>query len=258
MSWEETFAEDMDAKSSARKRTVTVGWAVRAPHAHMIWGPPKPYERALPKPASAKSVQACPAAIDFDRRHFVIPCPVDVSLGFESRANGQITLVDNDGPQSAMRPTGLAEMMTLQPQQEWRHPERPIIQFNAPYIFIADEPCYVVQTPPYLDYFAKPRPGVQICGRFPIHIWPRPFSWAFEWYDVSQPMILKRGEPWFYVHFETEVPSARVRLVETELSPELEEHISAIMNVTNFVNRTYSMFAEAQRRRPATLVKPKT
>ena len=38
MSWEETFAEDMDAKSSARKRTVTVGWAVRAPHAHMILG----------------------------------------------------------------------------------------------------------------------------------------------------------------------------------------------------------------------------
>jgi hypothetical protein len=256
MSWEEAFAGEMDARS-AKKRTVTVGWAVRAPHAHIIWGPPGPFEHNLPKPTSAKSVQACPAAIDFDRRHYVIPCPLDITLKFQRQSNGQITLVDADGEQSAVRPQGMRELLTLQPPNEWRHSERPLIQFQAPYVFVADEPCYVVQTPPYLDYFPKQRPGVQVCGRFPIHIWPRPFSWAFEWYDISQPLVLKRGEPWFYVHFETENPSARVRLVEAELTPELEEHIKAIADVTNFVNRTFSMFAEAQKRRPATLVKPK-
>ncbi len=256
MSWEESFAEDMDALG-AKKRTVTVGWTVRAPHAHMIWAPPRAYSQDLPKPTSAKSVQACPAAIDFDRRHFVIACPIDLTLRFERKANGQLALVDADGVQSSVRPQGVHELLTLQPPNEWRHPERPLIQFNAPYVFVADEPCYVVQTPPYLDYFSPPRPGVQICGRFPIHIWPRPFSWAFEWYEPTKPLVLKRGEPWFYVHFETETPSARVRLVETELTPELEEHIKAIADVTNFVNRSFSMFAEAQRRRPQTLLKPK-
>ena len=67
MSWEEAFAEDNDPRG-ARSRTVTVGWTVRAPHAHVIWAPPRAYEQALPKPKSAKSVQLCPAAIDFDRR----------------------------------------------------------------------------------------------------------------------------------------------------------------------------------------------
>lgn len=256
MTWEEEFAEDMDGRAS-RKRTVTVGWAVRAPHAHVIWGPPRPYNRDLARPASAKSVQLCPAAIDFDRRQYVVPCPIDLTLKFERKGGGQLALVDGDGAQSSMRSQGVQELMTLQPASEWRHPERPIIQFNAPYIFVADEPCYVVQTPPYLDYFPTPRPGVQICGRFPVHIWPRPFSWAFEWYDTSKPLLLKRGEPWFYVHFETETPSAHVRLVETELTPELEEHIRAIADVTNFVNKTFSLFAEAQRRRPPTLLKPK-
>lgn len=256
MSWEESFAEDMDARGSGKKRTVTVGWAVRSPHSHMVFGAPKPFEHQLPRPTSAKSVQACPAAIDFDRRHFVIPCPVDLTLKFDRKANG-LALMDADGPQSAMRPQGLAELVTLQPQNEWRHPDRPLLQFNAPYIFVADDPCYVVQTPPYLDFFPVQRPGVQICGRFPTHIWPRPFSWAFEWYDLASPLILRRGEPWFYVHFETETPSARVRLVEAELTPELEEHVRAIVGVTNFVNRSFSMFGEAQRRRPPILLKPK-
>lgn len=256
MSWEEDFAQDMDARG-AKKRTVTVGWTVRAPHAHAIWRPPTPFGHKLTKPTSSKSVQACPAAIDFDTRHFVIPCPLDLTLRFERQPNGQARLVDADGHQSAMRQQGLQELLTLQPPNEWRHPARPLLQFQAPYVFVADDPCYIVQTPPYLDYFPRPRPGVQIGGRFPIHIWPRPFSWAFEWYDTSQPLVLKRSEPWFYVHFETETPSARVRLVETELTPELEEHIKAIANVTNFVNRSFSLFSEAQRMRPPVLVKPK-
>jgi hypothetical protein len=256
MNWEDTFAEDMDARSS-KKRTVVVGWTVRAPHSHVIWAPPKSFDRNLPKPASAKTVQACPAAVDFDKRHFVVPCPVDLTLQFSRQSNGQLSLNDADGANSSLRPQGLRELVTLHPQNEWRHPERPLIQMIAPYIFVADDPCYVVQSPPYLDYFPAPRPGVQVGGRFPIHIWPRPLSWAFEWYDISQPLRLKRGEPWFYLHFETENPSARVRLVETELTQELEEYVRSIADVTNFVNRTFALFSEAQRRRPEALVRPK-
>ena len=127
----------------------------------------------------------------------------------------------------------------------------------APYVFIADEPCYVVQSPPYLHYFPNPRPGLQIGGRFPIHTWPRPLSWGFEWDDASKPLVLKRGDPWFYVHFETENPSARVRLVEQEPTEELDKYVSSIMDVSNYVNRTYSLFNEVQRLRPGSLVKPK-
>ena len=133
----------------------------------------------------------------------------------------------------------------------------PLIQIIAPYVFVADDPCYIVQTPPYLHYFPTPRPGLQMGGRFPAHIWPRPLSWGFEWYDVTKPLILKRGEPWFYISFETENPSAHVRLVEQEMTPELEKYMASIVDVSNYVNKTYSLFSEAQRMRPTSLVKAK-
>ena len=105
-----------------------------------------------------------------------------------------------------MRPQGRRELLTLQPPNEWRHPERPLIQFLAPYVFVADDPRYVVQTPPYLHYFLSRGLACRSADVSRSTSGPRPFSWAFEWYDISQPLVLKRGEPWFYVHFETENP----------------------------------------------------
>ncbi|AKQ40926.1 hypothetical protein CP97_00980 [Aurantiacibacter atlanticus] len=261
MSWDDYFADDAEgaeAEKRGRNRSLTVGWTVRWPGVgDTIWAPPKTFTRSDAKAASAKSIQACPAAIDFDRRHFVVPCPVDLELAFTRNAQGQLQLTDANGEQSAMRPQGRANLFQLQPPGEWRHPERPILQFTAPYVFVADQPCYVVQTAPYLHWFPTPRPGVEMGGRFPIHIWPRPLAWAFEWYDISKPLILKRGEPWFYVSFETENPSARVRLVEQEMTKDLETYLNSIIDVSNYVNKTYGLFGEAQRRRPEKLVKPK-
>jgi hypothetical protein len=255
--FDEDFAADMDARGAARSRTVTVGWTVRAAKAGLIWAPPEPFTRNDRKAPSAKSVQYCPAAVEFDRRHFVVPCPFDLTLQFEQLPNGQLQLKDAAGEGSAVRPTGLRDIVVLHPQSEWRDPARPVIQIIAPYIFVADEPCYVVQTPPYLHYMPTPRPGVQVGGRFPVHVWPRPLSWGFEWHDPKQPLRLRRGEPWFYVHFETENPAARVRLVETEMTPELESYVNSIVDVSNYVNKTFSLFSEAQARRPETLLKPK-
>jgi hypothetical protein len=261
MDWDEYFADEQESLSAesarGKKRTVTVSWMLRAPKTSVIFSPPKLFSRNDPKPSSSKSIQHCPAAIDFDRRHFVIPSPVDVTLHFERQADGTLALKDANGEKSALRESALGSMLMLGPQNEWRHPDRPLIQFITPYTFVADEPCFVVQTAPYLHCFPEPRPGVQMGGRYPIHIWPRPLSWAFEWYDISKPLTLKRGEPWFYVRFETENPSARVRLVEQEQTKELDDYVNSIADVSAYVNQTYSLFSEAQRKRPQTLVKAK-
>ena len=261
MDWGDEFANEReadDAEHSRRaKRTITVGWLARSDKSAVLFSPPQPFSRNDPKAPSPKSVQHCPAAVEFDRRHFVIPVPFDVSLKFVRHPNGQLSLEDANGAQSGMRPSALKQILIFHPEQEWRHPERPLIQFLSPYVFVADDPCYVVQTAPYLHYFPEQRPGVQMGGRFPIHIWPRPVSWGFEWHDIAKPLTLKRGEPWFYVRFETENPSARVRLVEQERTEELEKYITDISDVSGFVNRTFSLFSEAQRRRPKTLLKPK-
>jgi hypothetical protein len=98
---------------------------------------------------------------------------------------------------------------------------------------------------------------VQINGRFPIDIWPRALQWAFEWHDMSKDLVLKRGEPLFYVQFEGPDPSASVRLIEAKRTPELMSHIDSITGVTEYVSQTYSLFKNARERRPGRLLFPK-
>ena len=150
-----------------------------------------------------------------------------------------------------------AELVHLVAPKEWRDPNRPILQLLTPYLFLADEPVYMTQLPPICHYRNPPWPGVLIGGRLPIHIWPRPMMWAFEWYDPKQELILRRGEPWFYVRFETEDPSRPVRLIEAEMTPQLKEYVGGLNAVTNYVNRTFSLFSTARERRPKRLLVPK-
>ena len=57
--------------------------------------------------------------------------------------------------------------------------------------------------------------------------------------------------------FEGPDPSASVRLFEAEKTPDLAAYIDSITDVTNFVNRTFSLFKTARERRPEKLVQPK-
>lgn len=240
-----------------KSRVVDVGWAITEDPHSLIWEEPKQFARNLPKPVSAKSVQACPAAIDFDNRHFVINAPVDFHLRFGYDENKRPVLINIDGPQSTIRPKHLGQMATIINRSEWRHPERPIVQIITPYIFMADEPVYINQLPPYLDYINPAWPGLLMGGRFPINIWPRHLMWAFEWYDTSKDLMINRGQPWFYARFETEDPSRPVRLFENNITPEIQKYINSISGVTNYVNRTYSLFSRAKERRPASLLNKK-
>ena len=241
-------------KGTPKRRVVEVGWLIDSDKSSLIWDPPRPYLRKMPKPNSVKSVQVCPAAIDFDARHFVVPCPVDLHLKIKMSANEPPQLVNGAGSQSTVRPKHLNQLVHLISQTEWRDPAKPIVQVSTPYIFLADEVAYINQIPPYLDYIDPSWPGTLIAGRFPVHIWPRHLMWAFEWQDTSKDLILNRGDPWFYVRFDTDDPSRPVRLVEAEATPEVRSYIDSISGVTNYVNRTFSLFERAKARRPKVLL----
>lgn len=131
---------------------VEVGWIITAEKSSMIWEEPRALEREGKKPNSAKSVQVCPAVLDFDARHFVVPCPITTQLRFEFDAQGRPTLKNLAGDQSAIRTKHLNQVIVLTDRKEWRHPDRPIIQIVTPYIFLADEPVFINQIPPFLEY----------------------------------------------------------------------------------------------------------
>ncbi len=238
------------------RRAVTVGWLLNNKKAGVLFDDPQRIRSAGGNREHAKSAARCPAVVNLESRYFVVKCPFDMRLRFERDSAGKARLRNAAGEASPVRANKLSEMVKLVNEVEWRYPDRPTIQIQTPYLFIADEPVFISQLPPFFDYLTDPWPGTLFGGRFPLHVWPRPLMWAFEWRDLKKELILRRGDPWFYVTFET-VPADRpVTLVETEMTPELEEYTAQINGAVNFVNQTFSLFKTAEKRRPKKLLKP--
>ena len=72
--------------------------------------------------------------------------------------------------------------------------------------------------------------------------------------DINKDLVLKRGEPLFYVRFEGGDPAAPVRLVQAEKTEELNSFMESIVDVTNYVNQSFQLFRTARERRPQTLL----
>lgn len=245
-------------KTERAQGLIDVGWLIDPSwEASVIWDAPHKLSRPAAKTTHAKGVSFCPAINDHEARLIEVSCPIDLHLRFGRDRKGDLALLPFEGEMSTVRPQTLANFLGTFPAGEWRHPERPMLQVMTPYIFVADEPVYITMYPAFYHYTEKPLPGLMLGGRFPIHIWPRGLAWAFEVYDIAKDIVINRGDPWFYVSFESEDPSRRIRLVEAEMTPELRDYTNAISGVTHFVSRTFSLFGTAKQRRPKTLLRPK-
>lgn len=238
----------------ARPRILDVGWLLDTESAQFIWSAPRRVTRERPERRHAKSLTQCPALVDHEARLFEILCPVDVQIGFKYDENKRPVLINLAGDQSAIRSKHLNQMVAIVDRKEWAHPNRPVIQFITPYVFVADETCWLNQLPPFNHYRRDPLPGLFVGGRLPIDIWPRHLMWAFEWWETDKPLVLRRGEPWWYARFETTDPARPVRLVEAVMTPELREHMKGLSGVTNYVNQTFQLFQTARERRPSKLL----
>lgn len=233
---------------------IQVGWFLIEDKASILFE--APYRmRSQSQQKHAKSASRCPAVLQLESRYFVINCPFDFHLRFDRDASGKPTLINVLGDASPVRSNKLRELLTLVNENEWRTPHVPILQLKLPYCFIADEVVYITQLDAFGHYRKHPLPGTIFGGRFPIHIWPRPLMWAFEWHDTSKDLILKRGEPLFYCQFDGFDPSRTVKIDRAEKTHELADYMEQISGVVNYVNQTFSLFKEIEMKRPKKLFK---
>lgn len=248
------------ARPRPASRFCEVGWLVDTEKSALIYGPPRALGRrpepetpaaAAPNP---KSVTRCPALIDLETKTFEVPCPVDITLRLVQDDKGRLRVAPSGDGQASINRQHLAQMVFLLQRERWRDPRYPVVQIAAPYRFVADEPVWLSQLPPYDHWRETPWPGLLIGGRFPIDVWPRSLMWALEWRDTAKPLVIRRGEPWFYLRFETLDPARPVRLLEAEMTEALRRHCNGLDGVTNYVGQTFQLFAEARARRPARLL----
>jgi hypothetical protein len=204
-----------------RSGPITVGWLREPEKGGVLYDPPERVVFRPPNRSHAKSAARCPAVINLESRYFMVKCPFDLEIGFARGKEGRAVLVDRSGAAGPVRSAKLGEALTMVGESEWRYPDRPTLQLKLPYIFVADEPVFVTQLDAFSHYRRRPLPGTILGGRFPIHIWPRPLMWAFEW-------------------------------------PELMRYIEHISGAVNYVNQTFSLFRAAEAARPTRLLVPRT
>ena len=236
---------------------VTVGWFLTEDKGALLYDPPERLMFRQTNRTHAKSASRCPAVIQLESRYFVVKCPFDLHIGFGRDDKGKPVLINRAGAASPVRSSKLNQVLTLVNEAEWRYPDRPTIQLSLPYCFIADEPVYLTQLGTFAHYRRDSLPGTIFGGRFPVSVWPRPLMWAFEWHETERDLILKRGEPLFYVQFEATGPERPVQLVEAVKTPELLAYLEKISGVVNYVNQTFGLFKAAEAIRPAKLLVPK-
>ena len=249
------WVSDSMIDDTDRRGTVRIGWVLMSNKGSVLYDDPERFRSADLNRDHAKSASRCPAVINLESRYFVVKCPFSLHLGFERDSAGKPYLKNKMGDRSQVRNGKLGQHVVLVAESEWRHKNRPTVQIKTPYMFVADEPVFLSQLPPFMHYLQEPWPGTLFGGRFPIHVWPRPLMWAFEWHDLSKDLILRRGDPWFYVGFETLPADRAITVVEAEMTPELEEYAQQIAGVVSFANQTFSLFKTAEKRRPKTLLK---
>lgn len=246
-----TYAhEDGDPRSGP----VTIGWLREPETSGVLYAPPERVSTRPPNRGHAKSAARCPAVTSLEARHFLIRCPFDLHVGFARSETGQPRLVNRAGPMGSVRFNKLVEAFVLVREEEWRHPERPMVQLKLPYVFVADEPVFLSQIDAYAHYRSLALPGIIVGGRFPIHIWPRPIMWGFEWHDPDKDLVLRRGDPLFYVQFESEGPERPIQLVEAERTPELLRYMDHIAGAVGYASQTFGLFRQAEAERPARLL----
>ena len=242
---------------AARKRVVEVGWLITAEKATFVFDAPRQAGRKGAMPENAKAVGVCPAVIDTEARLYEVLCPIDLSLRIGKNDKGQPFLANTSGQRSTVATKTWQSLVQILPAPTWSAPNRPLIRFKAPWRFVADEPVWMLQTAPFNHYQQDAWPGVVRGTRLPIHIWPRSLTWTFEWHQTGKELVLKRGEPWFYLRFEIEDPSRPIRLIEAEATPELQEYCSGLERSDSFVEDSEALLEVAAARRPAKLLKKK-
>ena len=211
-----TSSETTSSNPLPIKTVTEVSWGLKSVVKPNGWEAPEVFTRNLPKPTTSKSVQVCPAAVDFDARYFVIKCPTDLTLLLSSDQNGSTSLQLNKEKSSTQNGSVLDSMVSLTDPNNWRHKDRPVVEILTPYVFHSKDVVYLNLTPAFMDYRSTPLPGITLNARFPINTQSNQIAWAFEWHDIQKEFKFKQGEPWFYVYFESTDPSRKVRLVKND------------------------------------------
>jgi hypothetical protein len=171
--------------------------------------------------ATTDDYLTCPAFLDYYKNTYVIRSPVDIKIMFNSntrtlnilpqRQEFYDTFIKYRGDLNAISNPFL-------------------MSFALFYLFISNDDCMLEQTPVSLHDTSFSSKIRLIGGTFNINKWFRPVEFGFEFINENEPLIIKRGDPMYYIRF---VPKngKKVTLVKKQFSEADHASVMACANL---------------------------
>lgn len=141
-----------------------------------------------------QSFLQCPAVSDFFENTFLIRSPVDLTLGINPYTKEWGS--PNQGE------LFFKTMVLLRPWQSVNGPGM-VMTFHTSYVFLADQDVLVETMPAFMHLCDSNKKVQFIPGTFNIHKWIRPVDFSGELLNPKEPLVIKRGDPLFYVRLTT-------------------------------------------------------
>ncbi len=238
----------------AKAEYCEIGYCFSDDQGSFAFQPPRTVIEGRTKSLGMRAIQNCPAVNTVERQLIEIPAPIALRMKL-TVVNGKLDMQINSTGTFA-KPEVLNKFIQAEQPARWRDPNKPVLRMNIPFFFVTDEPCMMSILPPFLTPSMRRWPGTVVAGRFPVTDWPQSTSWAFEWDDFDNELIIRQGEPLAYAMFEFNDPNKRPKLIEAELTDELAEYRAGMDGVHHLTDQIEEVWEKARERRPAKLMTP--
>lgn len=161
----------------------------------------------------------CPAFQDYYRNVYVIKAPIDITITYDKHQN-YLTIYPQDqdffNSHIIMRGNQVGANDPF------------LMSMSIAYLFIADAQCAIEQLPvTHHDKVVAEKIRL-IQGTFDISKWYRPTDFAFELLTPDEPLVIKRGDPLFYVRF---VSKDKIKLDYREQTKEVTDIVMACTSI---------------------------
>lgn len=225
-----------------------IGWCCTAHEASICFEEPKRVLLGKDQSPGGRGYLSCPSVRAYLTGTYAIRSPFSLRLTSTEGAAGQI--IRPVFPFTSLSPQKVQELVRIEPRVSWRDQQLVVLQIPSPYLFFADEPLILRQDPVQLSTPTS-HSWRLIPGKFNIYEWQRPMNWAIEWCPAAGDLIVKAGEPIYYVSFENPMgpPIANPEIVACELTPELEQRLKETRGVTSIRRGVTPLFELARKKR---------
>jgi len=215
--------------------TTTIGWCFNRDEGVVAYDAPVPLSRLIGNQNVNMGVGSCPAVIDFNVRTYTILSPYTFRLRASKVSDDEFSF-HIVYPDTEVAESILKVELSFQPRSLWRDKRIPILQLTLPYVFLSNESVFVNQIEP--NRFIGCKPWSLIEGRFDISTWHRPINWAVEWMDLSNDIIIKRGDPIFQLLFEPVDSASKIKVKKIERDLLVDKSIKKTIGVTDRIKGT--------------------